>query len=84
MNAVTLEQLRVEIDKIDDEIAPLLARRMDLALEVARAKKQSGGPVYRPEREREIVERLRLTPALAQVYAAIFEASRALQRGIVE
>ena len=81
---MNLEILRIEIDLIDDEIAALLNRRMALSASVAKAKMESGGPVHCPAREAEILGRLQLTPALRNVYDAIFEASRALQRGMIE
>jgi len=81
---MNLETLREEIDLLDNEIAALLKRRMALSAKVAQVKLESGGPVFRPAREAQILERLGLTPALERVYAAIFEASREAQRGIVE
>ncbi|MCL2300183.1 MAG: chorismate mutase [Firmicutes bacterium] len=86
---MTLDNLRAEIDAVDDELAALLARRMDLAARVAAIKRETGMPVFRPARERAILERLgaRIEPqylsALQTIYEAIFRASRAYQEGLI-
>ena len=86
---MTLENLRAEIDAIDDEIAPLLARRMALAKTVALVKRETGGAILQPDREKAILERLgaqideQYRPALKAIYEAIFRASRELQEGLV-
>ena len=86
---MTLDELRVEIDAIDDEIAPLLARRMAVALQVAEAKRQTGAPVFQKAREEAILARLgkgmdpHYQPALHVIYEAIFRVSRELQEGLI-
>ena len=86
---MTLEELRAGIDAIDDEIAPLLARRMALAAQVAAAKRATGAPVRQLARERAVLARLsagmeaQYIPALEAVYEAIFRASRELQEGLI-
>jgi len=85
---MTLDKLRIEIDQIDDEIAPLLARRMALAAQVAAAKRETGAPVSQPAREQAVLARLgagidpQYIPALETVYKAIFRASKELQEGL--
>ena len=54
----TLEQSRRQIDGIDQKIRALFLERMAVAQQVAEDKRQNGGPVYRPEREGEIIARL--------------------------
>src|SRR6185436_17070155 len=49
-------KLRKEIDDIDDELLKLVNRRAGLAQRIGGAKK--GAPVYRPEREAQILHRL--------------------------
>ena len=86
---MTLDELRVEIDAADDEIAPLLARRMGLAAQVAAAKRENGMPVSQPAREKAVLARLgaglepQYVPALETVYSAIFRASREYQQGLL-
>ena len=52
-----LKALRARIDSIDDAILQLVSERAGIAQEVGRTKK--GEKIYRPEREAQIVRRLR-------------------------
>jgi len=54
-----LQALRARIDAIDDALLRLLSERAGIAQEVGRTKK--GEKIYRPEREAQIVRRLRET-----------------------
>ena len=51
-----LDKLRKEIDNIDDELLKLVNRRAGVAQRIGHAKK--GAPVYRPEREAQILKRM--------------------------
>ena len=51
-----LNELRNEINQIDDEILRLFLRRMDAAEQVADYKRENGLPIYQPQREREILK----------------------------
>ena len=50
-----LNELRNEINQIDDQLLELFLRRMDIASQVADYKKAHDLPIYQPQREREIV-----------------------------
>ncbi|MCL1920904.1 MAG: chorismate mutase [Kiritimatiellaeota bacterium] len=52
---MSIDKLRVEIDTIDDQLIDLFERRMQVALEVARHKKESGRPVCDNVRERQLL-----------------------------
>lgn len=54
-DTTAIARLRDEIDAVDEQIVRLLARRSCLAYEVGQAK--GGTPVYRPERERQVIDR---------------------------
>lgn len=54
----TLADCREAIDTIDDELLELLNRRMKVVERVGEIKHDSGGAIYRPEREQEIIQRL--------------------------
>ena len=54
----TLDALRREIDRIDDEIHDLLMRRTDVVEEIGRSKGAGNGPYLRPGREATILRRL--------------------------
>jgi chorismate mutase/prephenate dehydratase len=54
----TLDDCRVAIDAIDDEILELLNKRMKVVERVGEIKNDTGGAIYRPEREKAIIQRL--------------------------
>ena len=51
-----LNELRNEINQIDDEILKLFLRRMEVTDQVADYKRQHDLPIYQPQREREILK----------------------------
>ena len=53
-----LNELRNEINRIDDEILELFLRRMDVAEQVADYKREHDLPIYQPHREREILKKV--------------------------
>ena len=55
----TLPELRQAIDAVDDELLGLLNRRASLVEEVGALKEKLGQPFYVPEREQQILERLK-------------------------
>ena len=54
----TLDDCRVAIDSIDNEMLELLNKRMKVVERVGEIKSEAGGAIYRPEREKAIIERL--------------------------
>jgi chorismate mutase/prephenate dehydratase len=54
----TLDECRVKIDKLDDQILELLNERMEVVERVGEIKNDTGGAIYRPEREKAIIDRL--------------------------
>ena len=56
--AVELKKLRDTLDNIDNEVLSLLNKRMETVHKVGEVKAQSGGAIYRPEREKSIIDRL--------------------------
>ncbi len=61
MSDSRLEQLRKRIDALDEQIQALLSERAECAQQVAEAKRNNGDDVdfYRPEREVEVLRRVR-------------------------
>ncbi len=55
---VELKILRDTLDNIDNEMLNLLNKRMQTVHQVGVVKAQSGGAIYRPEREKAIIDRL--------------------------
>ncbi|MDA7817868.1 prephenate dehydratase [Sulfurimonas sp.] len=54
----TLDDCREAIDTIDNEVLELLNKRMKVVERVGEIKSDSGGAIYRPEREKAIIKRL--------------------------
>lgn len=50
-----LEEIRVQIDAVDTQMKSLFLERMGLAYQVVETKKKTGGKVFVPEREKEII-----------------------------
>ena len=85
----TLDECRVAIDAIDDEMLELLNRRMEIVKKVGEIKKDSGGAIYRPEREKAIIQRLEQSSieqkgllnldAIEAIFLEIFAVSRNLE-----
>ncbi len=80
-----LNQIRQQIDKVDDKIAELYGERMELIKSVIEAKRQSGKDTYDPEREKKILLRVAdkvgedCQVYLKRVFETIFETSKAYQ-----
>jgi chorismate mutase/prephenate dehydratase len=82
--------LRKEIDAIDNEILSLLNKRMEVVKRVGELKNTSNAPVYRPEREKEIIKRLTELSKkeggilgineIEAIFLEIFAISRTLER----
>src|SRR5206468_5450212 len=53
-----LKPLRAQIDSIDAQILDLLARRGKVAQEVGHVKAETKAPVFRPEREAQILRKV--------------------------
>lgn len=87
MSDEKLAALRAEIDALDRQLVELLNRRGRLALKTAELKgRQDEAAYYRPEREAQILERVRRLnegplpdQALAQLVREIMSACRALE-----
>jgi chorismate mutase/prephenate dehydratase len=84
-----LQPLRDAIDAVDRRLVELLNERARLAVEVGRLKQAIGAPVYRPEREAEVLRRVAALgggplPAagLQHVFREIMSACRALERPV--
>jgi chorismate mutase / prephenate dehydratase len=84
--SATLTQLRQHIDALDSELLALLNRRAALANQVGEIKRAEGSPVFRPEREAQVINSLcqanlgPLKPAnVAYIWREIMSACRALE-----
>ena len=55
---MNLEEIRTEIDALDKQLLALFERRMDLCRDVALYKKEHNLPVFQPEREEKLLEKI--------------------------
>ena len=85
----TLEQLRHEIDQLDQQILPLLNRRAALAVEIGAIKQSNGSALYVPARERAVLQRLVAANegplshrSICRIYAEVMAASLALEHEV--
>lgn len=81
-----LQDLRNRIDTLDDQMLAILNERMELVHKVGELKRSSNSIIYRPEREKQILDRLEkrnqglLTrQAIDAIFFEIFAVSRNLE-----
>ena len=83
-----LNEIRENIDRIDDQLVKLFTERMDCSSQVAASKRVSGKPIRDHAREREIVNRLTraagdgYAPYVKALYSHIFDLSRSYQSSL--
>ena len=53
----TIEELRLEINKIDEEMANLFNKRMEVAKDIALYKKEFNLPIFDKERELQLLNK---------------------------
>lgn len=81
-----IKDLRDQIDDIDEELITLFLKRMNLSLQIAEYKKKHNLPIYVPEREEEILQKVAaksgsdLECFTRELYTVIFELSRNYQQ----
>ncbi len=84
-----LKELRNELDAIDDGLAELLARRMDVTARVAQYKAEHNLPIYDPERERQKLFAMAnkvgsaLAPAADALFSLLLDLSKSQQRHLI-
>jgi chorismate mutase-like protein len=87
----TLDELRRDIDRVDEVLVRLLNERARCACEIGRLKKEQGVEVYQPEREKQVLNHVRsvaaegpLGPeAIARLFERIIDEARRLERRVV-
>ena len=82
---MVLNDLRAQIDKIDDELVRLFCDRMEIAAQIADYKRENNLPILMPAREQEKLKDVaaKAGPEMAeytrQLYSLLFELSRDYQ-----
>ncbi|TAK93363.1 MAG: prephenate dehydratase [Aquabacterium sp.] len=81
-----LADLRVRIDVVDQQLLTLLNERAKLAQAVGEVKKIDGSPVFRPDREAQVIDKLKnrnpgpvLADSIAPIWREIMSACRSLE-----
>ena len=82
-----MERFRREIDVIDDKIADLFTKRLDLARQIGKEKQKQGKNINDTNREEAIVAKLAKAfpedkDSLSRLYQSIFAISKELQRDL--
>ena len=87
---LNLQDIRGQLDQIDDQLIDLFSRRMHLVSEVAAYKKEHDLPILDSSREDAILERLALkagdefAPYAKRLYQTLFSLSREYQKAQLE
>ena len=84
-----LKPLREQIDAIDAQILDLLNRRARVAQEVGHVKAETNAPVFRPEREAQVLRSVAernpgplLNTDIQTVFREVMSACRALEKRV--
>ncbi|TFH65008.1 MAG: chorismate mutase [Candidatus Zixiibacteriota bacterium] len=82
-----IDQLRQEIDRLDQALLRIFNERAGIALKIGEIKKERGLAVYDPEREKRIFERMRAAnpgpledEAIIRLFERVIDESRRLER----
>jgi chorismate mutase-like protein len=87
----TLDDLRNDIDRVDEVLVRLLNERARVACEIGRLKKELGIEVYQPEREKQVLAHVRGiaaegplgADAIARLFERIIDEARRLERRLI-
>ncbi len=85
-----IQEIRKEIDRVDDQFVKLFNERMHLSSQIAEVKREQDLPVLNVRREREILNEVaaKSDPELANysqvLYSLIFELSRSYQEKLLK
>jgi len=88
---MNIDDWRKRIDEIDGQLAELLSERSRCVIEIGKIKRQQQLPVYDPQREKAIFERLAQNnrgplenDALRRLFERILDESRRVERLVME
>ncbi|MBZ5560253.1 MAG: chorismate mutase [Acidobacteriia bacterium] len=87
----TLDDLRNDIDRVDEVLVRLLNERARVACEIGELKRQLGADVYQPEREKQVLAHVRGiaaegplgADAIARLFERIIDEARRLERSVI-
>src|SRR3954468_14730593 len=86
-----LDDLRKDIDRVDEVLVRLLNERARCVCEIGRLKKEMSIEIYQPDREKQVLQHVRtvasegpLGPdAIARLFERIIDEARRLERRVV-
>ena len=89
---MSLEDLRRDIDRVDEVLVRLLNERARCVCEIGRLKREQGVEVYQPDREKDVLKHVRqvacegpLGPdAIGRLFERIIDEARRLERRVIE
>ena len=87
----TLDDLRADIDRVDEVLVRLLNERARVACEIGRVKKEQGVELYQPDREKQVLAHVRSiasegplgADAIARLFERIIDEARRLERRMI-
>ena len=87
LKPISIDALRDEIDRLDQQLVALLNQRATCALEIGKLKEVMGMPIYQPAREAEVLANVRAAnggpldgDALTRLFERIIDEARRLER----
>jgi chorismate mutase len=87
----SLDDLRADIDRVDEVLVRLLNERARRVCEIGRLKKEMGIEIYQPDREKDVLRHVRqiacegpLGPnAIGRLFERIIDEARRLERRVI-
>lgn len=79
---MNLEEIRKKIDFLDENITKLLVERMEITKQVAEFKKENNLPIFQPEREQKVLEKVSALAGeeygfyIAEIYKSMMDQSK--------
>jgi len=91
MTMSSLEDLRRDIDRVDEVLVRLLNERARCVCEIGRIKKALNIEIYQPDREKDVLNHVRTVgaegplggDAIARLFERIIDEARRLERRVV-
>lgn len=84
---MTIDDIRQAIDRLDSELLRIFNERASLALAIGEIKKELDLPVYDPDREKRIFDRMKAANpgplddgAIVRLFERVIDESRRLER----
>ena len=84
---MTIDEIRLKINELDEQLLRIFNERAALALEIGEVKKQLNLPIYDPKREKLIFERMKQNnpgpldnEAIVRMFERVIDESRRLER----